>query len=163
MTFSRFSSRKIQMLTSTGPSRNTFCYSYVSSAIASVGCRLRGLHEYGVCFDNFSELGAVSAQCAGGVKHVIRRQDKIAPDCTGIDLNQLRFQMLVVPGKQIEARNIIGRHQPLNLIEDGEGIEWTQLRFQVIRRQPYRVAVGFAGLLSTGLAEVGADAFAERD
>jgi len=47
----------------------------------------------------------------------------------------------------------------LNFVEDRERVKGTQLRFQVIGREPYSVAVGFAGVRSASLTKVGAHAF----
>ena len=66
-----------------------------------------------------------------------------------------------MPREQLEAEEIVAGDEALDLVEDGAGIEGAELGLEVVRGQPDGVAVGFAGLRASGLAHVGADAFAE--
>src|SRR5437588_4879034 len=58
---------------------------------------------------------------------------------------------------------MVSRHQPLNFIEDGDGIKGTQLGFQPVSFQPHAVAVGFARLRAPRLPHIRPHPAAERD
>ena len=70
----------------------------------------------------------------------------------------------IISTKQIETVQFIAWNQPFDLIQNSQRIEGTEFWFKVIRGQPHRVAVCFAGLCAARLAQVTRyAAFAEGD
>jgi hypothetical protein len=71
---------------------------------------------------------------------------------------------LIVAAEELEAEElVVAGDEALDLVEDGEGIEGAGFGLHVVGGHPHAVAIGFAGLRAAGLAEVGAEAFAEGD
>ena len=71
------------------------------------------------------------------------------------------LQMLIVAAEKLKAQQVVAGDEALNLVENCERIERAELRFEVVGGEPDGVTVGLAGLCATGLAHVGANAFAE--
>jgi hypothetical protein len=104
------------------------------------------------------ELGeccGVRAEDAGSEQAIVSGQDKIAGrGRQGAYRDEARLGWNVVAAKEIQAIELVGRYEPLDLVENGERIKRAQARFKTVGCEPDGVAVGFAGLRSAGLAHV---------
>src|SRR6185437_7607982 len=103
----------------------------------------------------------ISAQRAGGKQRVIGRHNRFRSRRLA-NRTVLRSESVrLVSGEQLQTRKVVAGNQALNFVQQRLRIEWTELRFQIMRRQPYHVPIGFAGLGSATLAHIGTYAFAE--
>ena len=63
--------------------------------------------------------------------------------------------MLIVAAEQLQAEQVVAGHEPLNFIENGEGIKGRQLGFEIVGGEPDGVTIRLARLCAAGLAHVG--------
>src|ERR1700704_7024718 len=102
----------------------------------------------------------ITSQCSRRKQIVIRRDDKVrvvqdaGPACGN-------FSMLIVAGQQIDPRDIVSWHHPLNFIENRDWIKRGHLGFEIVGFEPDGVAIGFARLGTTSLSHIGASATAK--
>src|SRR5579863_7326560 len=114
---------------------------------------------------NLAQICAVAAHGAGSEQAIVGWCGQVGAGlCESRNRNEAWLGMDVVAREEIQAVELICRHEALNLIQYGKRIERAQLRLQSVGSEPDRMAVGFTGLRAAGLAEVAAHAaFAEGD
>src|SRR5580692_2615695 len=66
----------------------------------------------------------------------------------------------IVSAEEIDSVQCISRDEALNLIERRKRIERTKSRLHIVGGEPYRMAVGLAGLCTARLAQIRSDAAA---
>src|SRR6266853_5731268 len=98
-------------------------------------------------FNHGIERVGVTSEGAGGKQIIIRRPDQFRPMlrafafAAGICGN-------IVSSEEIQAREIVSRNDALDLVERSPGIEGADLDFDIVRDEPYLVAISLARLCS---------------
>src|ERR1700752_2469934 len=71
------------------------------------------------------------------------------------------FNVLIVAGQQVDARDVVASYHTLDLVENGHRIERRHLRLKVMRLEPDGVAGGLPRLRAAALTHVRVRAAAE--
>src|SRR5712671_1672528 len=111
-------------------------------------------------FNHGIERVGVTSEGAGGKQSIIRRPDQFRPMLRAFAF-AAGIGRDIVSSEEIQAREIVSRDDALDLVERSPGIKGADLDFDIVRDEPYLMAISLAGLRSSRLPEICAGAVAK--